>query len=1327
MTTVTTQGTQHRNIGPALFWRRKPPKREYLNDIELLKAGAEYDEKGRLRYLWRHLRLRRNGTWETVYQVVRLYVLTYLPADEAQLASRHQAMARVLRGLLRSGVTPVYLKIVNPKGEGVAQVYGVSVLDGEKDRAVQRSQEAAAALLAALKAAYPQSGYEPPDLKTVVWIDDAFRKMPYTLVLRGHPDPREAASSVRVSPERGMEDKTGMGRPQEIGLRQGEIVSQGMMAQSLPMVQVTMYFPIGETPDQGRRELTLLYQRLARAASVFRSLVQGTGGISVGLGIPIITSVQVGEGSTAGYGISRSHTAGRTHAVSVARAHTDGWSYVKSRGHSVVHSEFWSEAHTAGGSHSVGIGHTVGRSRGTSLVRSESHGVADTRGWADTEGVAHTEGTARTVGTAHTSGSSTSHSSSTTHVPQVTTHSISKGASGADPQNPPTTIQLGISGRKVSSGSGYGEGQAETTPAVTKTDGASVGTNSQGSIVVLTGGVHESENHSVTRPVAPGHTTSQEWTQNKTVTFPDGAPDPASLRRMALDAVNVNDFSDVPQGVDVGVTAQTGRTVSNSETWTTTPAHTVTVSSFSHGSFSSTTHSEATTVSSATTHSHSHTESGSHTVSRSTGVARGTSEAESTAESRTEVTTSSWAHTVAHGRGIAEGWSESESHGVSGADTRSTGESLGVSSAVGTGIARAQALTVSRGVGLGVGLSPTLTLSRSYQLTDYEAAMAARVLEEQMQHVEQIIKGGGVYADTYFLVPALDARRALQALAHQAYHGTEEVVTPVQVLSPHPDEEMYVRTHAYLLLPTTVPEESPYALEGWRYSSLMTLPQAAALAVPEVFEYGVARTVAKRLPRYALHHFDGEILLGHQWSSDLNRFTDVPLHLPLRWFTNGFVAGASGAGKSVLLGRIAYELQKQGVLVFFFDLGDGQRDLIHVLEPGRYELRGIAPNHPRRMKWNPLQVARRIHPEDYIDLVVEVISNAGALGPKQRTDLGDALKALYLDLGVLTDYEEIWDHPRWGRLDGDDLAAVNAERRRRGREPRPEGEHRLADLEEFELQAVAVRRSGRASFTALYRQVERIQAAKPGGKRGGASQDSIEGLKNRLRPLMRRTIDPGRWLDDPEPLDGYRDRLPDGGVVLIEGVGIINEYVKAVWFSLAVSVLFLDAVARFNVSEEEDPGARQEVTVIYDEGNKLLTAGATVAVARDRTGPQTAPIFVKTLREGRKYKFRSVIGVQDPEDVPEAIITNCSVYFAGPIRSEKGLRVVMTKMGLSPTGFVRNEYWEDFAKRQKYVFATRFAMADRREDQEPCLLVAAPLPTVRIYDRYLPTYFHMDA
>jgi hypothetical protein len=55
----------------------------------------------------------------------------------------------------------------------------------------------------------------------------------------------------------------------------------------------------------------------------------------------------------------------------------------------------------------------------------------------------------------------------------------------------------------------------------------------------------------------------------------------------------------------------------------------------------------------------------------------------------------------------------------------------------------------------------------------------------------------------------------LKGLVAQAFHGVEEVATPVHVLDLTPEEAAYIRLHAQAAVPSTIPERSPWALEGW--------------------------------------------------------------------------------------------------------------------------------------------------------------------------------------------------------------------------------------------------------------------------------------------------------------------------------------------------------------------------------------------------------------------------------------------------------------------------------------------------------------------------------
>ena len=259
--------------------------------------------------------------------------------------------------------------------------------------------------------------------------------------------------------------------------------------------------------------------------------------------------------------------------------------------------------------------------------------------------------------------------------------------------------------------------------------------------------------------------------------------------------------------------------------------------------------------------SHAHTEANTSSVADGTShsVSAGDSVSTSHAVSNFE------SDTQAHGTSVSQ--TQSYAHGVSDgqSDTRSASAFGSQGSSESIGVARSQALSAAMSQGLGIGLVPSIGFSRSYQGIDYVAKAVHDALLQQYRLIETMALEGGVFVDNYYLVPTPEARAALKGLVAQAFHGVEDVATPVQVLDLTPEEEAYIRLHALTCVPSTMPERSPWALEGWRHTSLNTMLQAAALTAPGLFEHGAALTVWEPLPalaNVALHFRHGAARLG---------------------------------------------------------------------------------------------------------------------------------------------------------------------------------------------------------------------------------------------------------------------------------------------------------------------------------------------------------------------------------------------------------------------------------------------------------------------------------
>src|SRR5258706_13754558 len=149
----------------------------------------------------------------------------------------------------------------------------------------------------------------------------------------------------------------------------------------------------------------------------------------------------------------------------------------------------------------------------------------------------------------------------------------------------------------------------------------------------------------------------------------------------------------------------------------------------------------------------------------------------------------------------------------------------------------------------------------------------------------------------------------------------------------------------------------------------------------------------------------GEIVaLAHQYSTERGRLTDSILHLTAeRHFHTAFV-GDTGFGKSVAAERLAFETTSRWhYRTIVLDFGQGWRKALNWPGmQGRVDIRQLHPGSVRPIRWNPLQIPKRVDPGRYRTLVCELFANAGRMGPRQLGFLRSTLTRHYQLRGVLT-------------------------------------------------------------------------------------------------------------------------------------------------------------------------------------------------------------------------------------------------------------------------------------------------------------------------------------
>ena len=621
--------------------------------------------------------------------------------------------------------------------------------------------------------------------------------------------------------------------------------------------------------------------------------------------------------------------------------------------------------------------------------------------------------------------------------------------------------------------------------------------------------------------------------------------------------------------------------------------------------------------------------------------------------------------------------SQADSHSVSESDAVGTADGTSKVVSQGSGDAVSRGLSRSFAAGASYGLAPSFSMGEANQWQNSVAGVLRTILQTQIKLLNTMTVEGGFYADVYALTATERGRQAMLALIPEAFHGEEDVVMGVQTRTLMPDEEEYIRAHARLLIPSTREIKFPEAMSGYADSTLITMLQAAAYMAPGLMEEGIARTVQEAIPPFA---FDplmaGEVILGHQISTERAALTHSQLRLTQeRHFHTAFVAD-TGFGKSIAAERLAYETTfKWHYRTIILDFGQGWRKALNWPGmDGRVDIRQLYPGAVRPIRWNPLQVPRRIGPGNYRNLLAELFANAGRMGPRQLGFMREALTRVYQACGVIVDEtnSQTWDVVR----DSDEEAAISAAQAEHGLPERKVLQMRVTDLSVHERQALFVLRSRNASLRAWVEELKK-RFKLVSEARDQASRTSLEGVLLRLTPLaeedMVEMYGPGFDTIAIEELGLLGGNSP-WGIAIIEGGGAqMDEFSKSALLSLIAAILYNDAVTR---RREALGGAKfPPMQIFFEEANKVLTGVNTGATSdKEASANQTAEAFTTMWRDGRKYKCFMHILAQTISEIPPGILSSCNNGFFGQTKSDADREEVLAHLARSTKGFVNSEY-----------------------------------------------------
>ena len=858
-------------------------------------------------------------------------------------------------------------------------------------------------------------------------------------------------------------------------------------------------------------------------------------------------------------------------------------------------------------------------------------------------------------------------------------------------------------------GSGYTRSESEAasdgmfnSESVAHTDGkASAHTqgyaHTEGSSVTHTEGLSVSESHEIS--TGESHSVAEGVNQSRAVTNSEMSSHSVSNGSNVFGSVGggVNGSLGMPAVASVGanVSGTVGAGISHGETSSQGTSHAVTEAQGQS-------HVETNGVSSGESHGVNITRS------QSTSYSRMTSDTEMVSDTNTV----SQADTV----GEAEGQSHVDSH------TKGNAVARGISQGISEGIA--------------VGLAPSVSLGESNQWQFDPAIILTTILRKQQELLDVITREGGFYTDVYALSSTQRGKQALLSLIPEAFHGVEDVVMGVQTRTLTANEDRYIRKHAMAMVPSTREIRIPEAMSAYADSTLLTMLQASAYLSPGLFEEGTARSVQEKIPSFA---FDPDlregITIALQYSTERGQITDTPLCMkPERHFHTALI-GDTGSGKSVTAERLAYESTRTWKYrTIVLDFGQGWRKALNW--PGmddRIDIRQLYPGAVRPLRWNPLQIPKRIEPVRYRTLLVELFANAGKMGPRQLGFMREALTRVYAQNGVIIPeqdsgmFDNVMKDRRLSKEEKEayyrtleawktvrnvtEAQVIEAAQLEKSLPVISRLNTPLEDLEPFERQALAIHRSRRASLADWVHILKNLLEKHANDIN---SRSSLQGVLLRVEGLsegeMRRMYGPGQDATAIEDLGLLGPDDDQWGVAVIEGGAEMDEFSKSALLSLIASILYLDAIVR----RRESLGGERfpPMQIFFEEANKVLS-GVDIGAASDRDarlGSQTAQIFLNMWRDGRKYDIFLHVLAQTVSELPQGILSSCNNGFFGQTKDDKDRTSILAYLARNTKGFVNSDYDRFIARMPMAMAIAKLGYTREIAEMEPYLIRSLMLP-----------------
>ena len=1053
-------------------------------------------------------------------------------------------------------------------------------------------------------------------------------------------------------------------------------------------------------------------------------------GTSIGQSIGSSEGVSSSFGTSYNEGSSQSHSTGQSEnfgssanqSQSNGISHSEGSSVGESIGksfgqsHSTSQSESWGNNQSTGASHSTGVsnGWSVSEGGSSSQGWSSSQGGSTSSGWSNSTGnsVSGSTGSSHSSGinnstssgtstgsstgsnqsSSNSTGTSSSQSSGTSHS-VGTSESVSENASGTTTTGGSVNAgAFGIGGSisgSESASTGYGSSSSSSasassnssqTSGTSTSQGTSSGTsqsNSSGSNQSSSSG--SSENWGTSSSNGWGNnwssgtsgSTSSNWSDSvngsTSQNWGSSVNGSASESWGTSNSLGVSNGQSLSESFGVSESTSSSQSIGNSvnDGWNQSQS---TGTGTSKSSGTSLSDSAGTSISNGINQSNgtSSTTSASNSFSQSSSVSDGFSRGQSIGKTQSESVTQSYSSGTS--RGSTQSTNVSSGHSSSTGTSQSTSQSSGTSG------------TISTGSSGSMGLGPSIGYNKSYQWLDQQVKDILELLEFQNERIKSALRGSGAfYTYVYIACDNMDALSTAMALAKSTWQNELAMTNPLQVLNLSEEEQRHLLYH-FSAFSTDVTRENVAGVQEYRYATVLLPKEFVAYThLPRVSEGGIFAETDD-VPKFAVPSMlKGEIYMGSVLSAERYSFkngyqTPYDYRISEVELMHGFFTGASRSGKTVAAMRFVAELSRvrrsrtgKRLRIVCMDPKKDWRALARFVEPERFRFFSMAnPNfHP--LKLNPCKVPRGVMPQIWIDALIEIYCRAYGLLERGKQLMGETFYALYEDAGVF----EAQNHEGWEQV--------------------------VPEL------------SKQVTFTKAYEKMSYYKRmledpTNPKGRAGNDTRDAYARLLERLSAFGREFSIERRLFGDSDGI-GVDELIGEDDVTVLESKGLESTF-KNFIFGVITSGFFRYAIAQEDGYLAPD---QYETVLVIEEANEVLTGNDAAGTGSGQQfGLSGQSEFEQVLDQAAGYGLFIFAVTQKIADMPKSIIANSGIIFAGKVKAEDDVNVIVKTVARDPR-YDNRDYTKWFPRSPTGWFVCQSSRTTNFCDAEPVLVKIAML------------------